>query len=62
MSTEPHEIEGAVSELTRAMSRLLRAIDAAGDDGEAARHVPERMVEELERLAARLSAAQGIGG
>lgn len=60
MSTESEEIKAAAAELTHAMSRLLRAMDAAGDEGAAAQSVPEQLPEELERLAARLNAAGGF--
>jgi len=60
MGTEADDIKSAASDLTHAMSGLLRAIDAAGDDGTAAREIPEKLPEELERLAARLSAARGL--
>jgi len=36
-------------------------MDAAGDDGEAARYISERMPEALEELARRINAAQGLG-
>jgi hypothetical protein len=62
MSTESDEVTTAVSELTHAMSRLVRAIDASGGDGEAAGAIPEKLPEELERLAARLNAARGFSG
>jgi hypothetical protein len=58
MSTD--DIKSAASELTHAMSGLLRAVDAAGDDGTAAQGIPEDLPGELERLAARLSAARGL--
>jgi hypothetical protein len=61
MSTETDEIEAAVSELTRAMARLVRAIDTAGDDGKAANHISEKIPEALEELAARISASKGFG-
>lgn len=60
MSTESDEIKAAAAELTHAMSRLLRAIDAAGDEAAAAQSVPEQLPEELERLAARLNASGGF--
>jgi hypothetical protein len=59
MSTESDEVKAAAEELTHAMSRLVRAIDGAGE-GEAAGGIPEKLPEELERLAARLSAARGF--
>ena len=60
MGTEADDIKSAASNLTHTMSGLLRAIDAAGDDGAAAPDIPEKLPEELERLAARLSAARGL--
>jgi hypothetical protein len=61
MSAETDAIDAADTELTHAMGRLLRAMDAAGDDGEAARYISERMPEPLEELARRINAAQGLG-
>jgi hypothetical protein len=61
MSAETDAIEAADTELAHAMGRLLRAMDAAGDDGEAARYISERMPEALEELARRINAAQGLG-
>jgi hypothetical protein len=60
MSSPTEEIEGAASALTQAMVRLVRAMDAVADDGEAARHIPEELSEALEGLAARVSAGQGF--
>jgi hypothetical protein len=60
MSTED-DIKAAVAELTHAMSQLVRAIDAAGDEGAAVGGIPEALPEELERLAERLNAAGGFG-
>jgi hypothetical protein len=62
MSTESDEVTAAASELTHAMSRLVRAIDAGGNDGDSAGAIPEKLPEELERLAARLNAARGFSG
>ncbi len=61
MTTETDAIEAASTELAHAMARLVAAVDAIGDDGEASRYISKRMPEELERLAARLNAAQGLG-
>ena len=60
MSIETDEIEAADTHLAHAMGRLLRAVDAVGDDGEAAHYISERMPEALRELAARISAAQGL--
>jgi hypothetical protein len=60
MSSPTEEIEAAASALTQAMVRLVRAMDAVEDDGEAARHMPEELSEALEGLAARVSAAKGF--
>jgi hypothetical protein len=60
MSTEDDSIKNAAAELIAAMSGLLRAIDAMADEGAAARDIPEDLPAELERLAARLSAARGF--
>jgi hypothetical protein len=59
VSTE-ESIRSATSALTRAMAGLLRAIDEAGDDGAAAREIPEDLPIDLERLVARLNAARGF--
>jgi hypothetical protein len=61
MTTETDAIEAADTELAHAMSQLLRAMDAVGDDGEAAHYISDRMPEALEELARRISAAQGLG-
>jgi len=47
MSNEDDNIKTAVSNLTDAMSGLLRAIDAMADEGSAARDIPEELPEEL---------------
>jgi len=60
VSDEKVEVTTAASELTHAVSELLRAIDAAGDDGAAAKDIPEELDEELDRLVARLNAARGF--
>jgi hypothetical protein len=55
------DIKAAAAELTHALSQLVRAIDAAGDERAAAGSIPEQLPGELERLAARLNAAAGFG-
>jgi len=60
MSEKTDEIVAAATALAHAMGRLVSAIDAIGDDGEACQHVSVRMPDELERLAVRVSAAQGF--
>jgi hypothetical protein len=60
MSAETNEIQAAATELAHAMARLVRAIDAVGDDGEAAKYVSEEMPDALEELASRISAAEGF--
>jgi hypothetical protein len=62
MSKETDEIEATATALAHAMARLVSAIDAVGDDAEASHHVSEKLIEELENLAGRLSAAQGFTG
>jgi hypothetical protein len=42
------------------MARLVRAFDAVGDDREAAGSISEGLVEAIEGLAGRLSAAKGF--
>ena len=61
MSSQADDIKAAAAELTHAMSQLLRAIDAAGDEGAAVGSIPAQLPDELERLAARLNAAGGFG-
>ena len=61
MSDKSDGVEAAASDLTHAVSGLLRAIDAVGDDAAAARDVPDQLLEELERLVARLDAAREMG-
>jgi hypothetical protein len=62
MSDENDDIKTAASKLIDAMSGLLRAVDAIADEGLAARDIPEDLPEQLEQLAARLSAARGFAG
>ena len=42
------------------MAKLVRTMDAVGDDGEAAAHIPEGVDEALATLSARVSAAKGF--
>lgn len=60
MTTETEAVATAATDLTHAMSRLIKAIDDVGDDGLAMRHVPEDLPPELDRLVARLSADRGL--
>jgi hypothetical protein len=60
MSDGANNVKTAASELTHAMSGLLRAIDALADDGAAARDIPEELPGDLERLVVRLNAARGF--
>jgi hypothetical protein len=60
VTDEEENLKSAALNLTTAMSGLLRAIDAIGDDGAAAKDIPEDLPAELERLAARLNAARGV--
>jgi hypothetical protein len=60
VSDKKDDIKTAASELIHAMSGLLRAIDAVGDDGVAAKDIPDELPDELERLVARLNAALGF--
>jgi hypothetical protein len=60
MAGDDEEAELAAQELTHAMSRLVRAIDSFGDDGQAVRHISERLPEAMRELADRLDAAFGL--
>jgi hypothetical protein len=62
MTSQTDEIESAATELAHAMARLVRAIDAVGDDREAIEHISAEMPEALEQLATRIGAAQGFNG
>ena len=62
MSKETEAVTAAAADLTHAMSGLIKAIDAVGDDGEAAKHLPDGLSAELERLVARISADSGLAG
>jgi hypothetical protein len=61
MSTEDDNIKTAASNLTDAMSGLVRAMDARADESAAVKDIPEELPDQLERLAARLNAAGGFG-
>ncbi len=60
VSHDKDDVTTAASELTHAVSGLVRAIDVVGDDGAAAKDIPDELAEELERLVARLNAARGF--
>ena len=60
MSSETDEVRDAAAGLVHAMAKLVRAMDAVGDDGEAAPNIPEGVEEALGTLAARVSAAKGF--
>jgi hypothetical protein len=62
MSQETEAVTAAAADLTHAMSGLVKAIDAVGDDGVAAKHIPDGLPAELERLVARISADSGLAG
>ena len=62
MTTQTDTVATAATELTHAMGRLVKAIDDVGDDAEATRHVSDDLPAALERLATRISAAQGLAG
>jgi hypothetical protein len=60
MSADAKAIETAAEGLAHAMAQLVRAIDAGGDDGEAAKYISDEMPHALEELASRISAAKGF--
>jgi len=62
MSSETDAVEDAAAALVHAMAQLVRTIDAVGDDGAAAAHIPDGAQEALGALAARVSAAKGFSG
>jgi hypothetical protein len=62
MSNEDNDIKAAASNLTDAMSGLLRAMDALADESAAAKDIPDDLPGQLERLAERLNAARGFSG
>ena len=55
------DLETATAELTSAMARFVRALDAVGDSDAAKRLSPD-LVASVERLAARLDGMQGFAG
>lgn len=62
MSTQTDAVTTAAADLTHAMSRLVKAIDDLGDDGEAIKHIPQELPDELGRLAGRIGADSGLSG
>jgi hypothetical protein len=62
MSTETEAVTTAAGELTHAMSSLVKAIDAVGDEGEAIKHLPDGLSAALERLAERINASEEFAG
>ena len=62
MSNEDNDIKAAASNLTDAMSGLLRAMDALADESAAAKDIPDDLPGQLERLTERLNAARGFSG
>jgi hypothetical protein len=61
MSSETDEVRQAASELLQSMTRLVRAMDAVGDDGEAAKHISDATLEALDELASRTGSAKTFG-
>lgn len=62
MSTETEAVATAAADLTHAMSRFVKALDDVGDDGAAARELPDGLPAALQRLNDRISAAGGLAG
>jgi hypothetical protein len=62
MGAETDEVEAAATELAHALARLVRAIDAVGDDREAIGRISAEMPDALEQLASPIGAAQGFNG
>ncbi len=62
MTADTKAVETAATELTHAMGRLVKAIDDVGDDREATQALSGDLPAALERLAGRISAAQGLAG
>ena len=62
MTTETEAVAAAAADVTHALSRFVKALDDVGDDGEAARHLPDGFSAALERLDDRISAAEGLAG
>ena len=60
MSEQTDEVAAVAQGFTQAMTRLVRAMDACGNDGEAVRGMSESVPESLEELAGRISAALGF--
>jgi hypothetical protein len=60
VSSEKDQVRDAAAGLVDAMAKLVRAMDAVGDDGEAAPHIPEGVEVALGALSARVSAAKGF--
>jgi hypothetical protein len=61
VDSEAEEIEGAVAQLTHAMTGLLRVIDAKGADAVAG-HLSETLLSALEELMSRMNAIRGFAG
>jgi hypothetical protein len=59
MSAETDEIQAASSELTSAMARFVRALDALGDE-DPGEYISENLPDAVDELAARLDAALGF--
>jgi hypothetical protein len=59
MSAETDEIQEASSELTHAMARFVRALDALGDE-DLGKYISENLPDRVDELAARLDAALGF--
>jgi hypothetical protein len=60
MAAEQDELDAAIAEVTHAMARFVRALDAVGES-EAASHLSPDFVSSVEAFTARLDGIEGFG-